>query len=149
MPNRRRNTMSVVTSVFAFALEGGVRQADGTQEICALGQVAAQGRVEFVQGALGSDEGHEAAGTHFFHALGKEVVVDQKTTFGQLRIDWPVVTEGHVGNREIEGAIHQGGLLEALGAHVGVRVELGRDAGGHRVQFDADELRTVRAVPVA
>ena len=63
-------------------LERRVRQPDGSQEISALGQVAAQGRVELVQGALGGDERYQAAGADFFDAFGEEVVVDEEAAVG-------------------------------------------------------------------
>ena len=52
-----------------------------------------------------------------------------------------IIPERHVGNRHVVEPIGEFGILEWLGANVGVRVERLGDAGGERVNLDAGDGR--------
>ena len=80
--------------------------------------------------------------------------MDAKLVQIELRVEWLVVAERHVGKREIEGIRGQHRRLETLRANVGIRVNgLGQarskiiklDAGNrrpflHRRRHEADEV---------
>ena len=61
----------------SVGLESVVRQANRPQQVGLLRQSLPDLAVFLVQGALGGDKGHNAAGTHLVQRLGDEVVVNE------------------------------------------------------------------------
>lgn len=53
------------------------------------------------------------------------------------RIGYPIVAERHIGDRQIEEPVRQGGGLEALDADIGARIERLGDAAGDRIDLNA------------
>ena len=58
-------------------LEGVIRQADGPDQVGALGQVFADGGVFLIQSSLAGYERHNTARPHLVQRFAKEIVVDQ------------------------------------------------------------------------
>ncbi len=59
----------------------------------------------------------------------------------QPRIVDGIISEGHIGNRHVIEPISELGVLEPLGANVGVRIECLGDAGCEGIDLDAGDGR--------
>ena len=111
-----------------------IGQTDSSQQLGALGKIAAHGGVLGVHSIAGGHKGHHTAGTHLVQRLGEKVVVNTEI---QLVVGFVVdliLTERHIADGKIKEVTAVSGLKAA---HCDVRlgIELPCDAPGNQVQL--------------
>ena len=70
-----------------------------------MGEVFPHSGIFLVHGALGGNEGHNAAGTNLVQGSGEEVVVDQEIVLVILFVGDFELTEGNITDSCIEEAV--------------------------------------------
>jgi hypothetical protein len=124
--------------------ERGVGQSHGAEQDGPFRQMAPHGAVLLVHGVPAGDERKHAAGPDHIQGLREKVIVDrlsQVRTAAVRRIVHRKVSEWDVPDCRIEKVLGKGRVLEPLGMNVGVRIELGGDAGGDGIKLDARAAR--------
>ena len=118
-------------------LEGVIRQADGPNEIGALGQVFADGGVFLIQSALAGDERHDTTRAHLVQRFAKEIVVDQPVVLVVPLIQHLEIPKGDVAHGHIKKAVGHLHGFKAVYGNAGVLVKLARNPPGNGIQLYA------------
>ncbi len=123
---------------------GAGRQADRADEVGLVVHGLAVRGVLAVHRVVGREHRDDAAGAGHVDALEDRQVV-QRVLAGRVvtaveRLD---VAERHVADGQVEGAVGQVDVLQALVEHELVGVEVLADRGGDRVELDADHAGAV------
>ena len=118
-------------------LEGVIRQADGPNEIGALGQVFADGGVFLIQSSLAGYERHNTARPHLVQRFAKEIVVDQPVVLVVPLIQHLEIPKGDVAHGHIKKAVGHLYGFKAVYGNAGVLVKLPRNPPGNGIQLYA------------
>ena len=110
--------------------ESVVGQADRAKQLCPLGYVLSDLRGLLVHGALGGDEGDDAARPDLVKRFGKEVIVDQEIVAVELPVGELIAAEGHIAHSHIE-EVPPVCLFKAGDLDMGLRIEMLGDAPGN------------------
>lgn len=125
----------------ASAFERGLREADGGDEIGAIGEGATEFLALLVHGIAGSDRGHHAAGTDFIEHLLEEILVDfEAVTCIFFVCDDDLFAKWHVADGEIERILREARRFESLLRNRGIRICGVCDARGDRIELDTVEV---------
>ena len=116
-------------------LKGVVRQADGPDEVGALGQIFADGRVFLVHGALAGNKSNHPSGPHLVQRLPKEIVVDEPVVLVVPLIYHLEIPKGDVAHRYIKEAVGHLHLFKAVHGNAGILVKLLGDSAADTVQL--------------
>ncbi len=116
-------------------LEGVVRQADSANQIGALGQIFADGRVFLVHGSLAGNKSNNPSGPHLVQRLPKEIVVDEPVVLVVPLIYHLEIPKGDVAHRYIKEAVGHLPLFKAVHGNAGILVKLLGDSAADTVQL--------------
>ena len=116
-------------------LEGVVRQADSANQIGALGQIFADGRVFLVHGSLAGNKSNNPSGPHLVQRLPKEIVVDEPVVLVVPLIYHLEIPKGDVAHRYIKEAVGHLHLFKAVHGNAGILVKLLGDTAADTVQL--------------
>ena len=117
--------------------EGVIRQADGPNEVGALGQIPADSGIFLVQSSLAGNERHNTAGPHLVQRLSKEIVVDEPVVLVIPLIQHLEIPKGDVADGYIKKAVGHLHGFKAVYGNTGVLVKLPRNAPGNGIQLHA------------
>ena len=117
--------------------EGVIRQADGPNEVGALGQVFADSGVFLVQSSLAGDERHNTAGPYLVQRLSEEIVMDEPVVLVVPLIQHLEIPKGDVAHGHIKKAVGHLHGFKAVHGNAGVLVKLARNPPGNGIQFHA------------
>ena len=123
-----------------------VGQADGSNELRPLCDVFAHAGVLLVQGTLGGDKGHNAAGPHLVQGFGEKVVVNEKMIFIIPLVVERIAAERHIADGKVKKAVRQLGILKPLHRDAALLVQLLGDAAGEGVQLHAVQAAVLHAL---
>ena len=118
-----------------IALEGGVGQADGTDQVSPLGKILPHSGVFLVHRTLGGDEGYDATGTNLVQRLSEKVIVDQPMVLVIPLVQHLEVTKGHIADCHIKETVRHLHFFKPGDGNRTVLIKLLGNAPGDGIQF--------------
>ena len=113
-----------------------IGQTDSSQQLGALGKIAAHCGILGVHGIAGGYKSHHAAGTHLVECFGEKVVVNTKVQLVVGFVIDLILTERYIADGKVKEVTPVGGLKAAY-CDVRLGIELLCDAPGNWVQLHA------------
>ena len=115
--------------------EGILRQADGTDEVCPLCEIAADGGILLIHCPLAREHGNDSAGAHLVERLGKEIIMDEEIVLVILGVKHLELSERDISDCDIEEAVRKGGVLKARDRDILLLIQLLCDTPRNAVQL--------------